>query len=86
MPSDSAPANRGQKLPPEPLTTEEVRALLSACSGRAPTGVRNRALIVLLYRAGLRINEALALMPKDLDSKAGTLRVCFTVKGIGLGW
>jgi site-specific recombinase XerD len=40
-----------------------------------PTGVRNRALVVLLWRAGLRISEALALMPKDLDATEGTIRV-----------
>lgn len=36
---------------------------------------RNRALIVVFWRAGLRVNEALALLPKDLDSQQGTLRV-----------
>lgn len=66
---------KGTKLPPEPLTADEVRALLASCSKKAPTGIRNRALIVVLYRAGLRISEALALMPKDLDATAGTLRV-----------
>jgi site-specific recombinase XerD len=69
------PANRGLKLPPEPLTPDEVRKLIRACSPRAATGVRNRALIVTLYRAGLRVSEALALLPKDLDSDAGTVRV-----------
>ena len=29
----------------------------------------------MLYRAGLRISEALALFPKDLDAEAGTIRV-----------
>ena len=43
--------NKGIKLPPEPLTTTEVRALLAACSTRAPTGIRNRALLVTLWRA-----------------------------------
>jgi site-specific recombinase XerD len=37
--------------------------------------VRNRALIVVLYRAGLRINEALGILPKDLDFNASTIRV-----------
>ncbi len=32
-------------------------------------------MIVTLYRAGLRISEALALLPKDLDAEAGTVRV-----------
>lgn len=62
----------GKTLPPEPLTAEEIKALLSACS-KGSSGVRNRALIVVLYRAGLRISEALALQMKDLDD--GTLRV-----------
>jgi site-specific recombinase XerD len=49
--------------------------LVSACSNRAPTGVRNRALITLLYRGGLRVSEALALQPKDVDRESGTVRV-----------
>ena len=69
------PWNRGRKLPPEVLTGQEVNALLGACSKRAPTGIRNRALIAVLYRGQLRIGETLALKPKDLDRKAGTVRV-----------
>lgn len=70
-----SPANKGKKYPAEPLTEDEVGQLLRAPSNRAPTGIRNRALLVVLYRAGLRIAEALALRPKDLDRAAGTLRV-----------
>lgn len=69
------PSNKGKKLPAEPLTSDEVKALFQKCSHRAPTGVRNRALIVALYRAGLRCGEALALKPKDLDPDQCTLRV-----------
>jgi site-specific recombinase XerD len=69
------PANAGQRYPAEILTADEVRALIRACSNRAPTGVRNRALLVLLYRAGCRISEALRLLPKDLDRTAGTASV-----------
>ena len=67
--------NKGQKYPAEIYTDIEVRLLLRACSSRADTGVRNRALISLLYRGGLRINEALHLLPKDLDREAGSVRV-----------
>jgi len=49
------------------LAPEEVSRILAACSRRAPTGVRNRALIALLYGAGLRVGEAIRLRPKDLD-------------------
>ena len=50
----------------ERLALADVEALRAACSRRAPTGIRNRALF-LLFRSGLRISEALALYPKDLD-------------------
>lgn len=71
----TSPWNKGKKLPVEILTNEEVGKLILACSNRAPTGIRNRALIVCLWRCGLRVSEALALRPKDIDSKAGTIRV-----------
>ena len=48
------------------LTTDECHSLLSACS-KAPTGIRNQALIVVLWRTCLRIKEALDLLPKDIS-------------------
>ncbi len=66
---------REHRPPPEVLTEDEIRLLLRACSVKAPTGVRNRALIVVLYRGGLRLGEALALKPMDLDLIEGTVRV-----------
>ena len=68
-------STRGRKFPPEPLTKHEVDLLLARCSTRAPTGIRNRALIVTMYRAGLRITEALTLRPADVNAERGTLRV-----------
>lgn len=69
------PANKGKKYPPEVLTGDEVRRLIEACSNRAPTGIRNRALIVSMYRGGLRAGEALALRPKDVDVSSGSITV-----------
>src|SRR5205823_3327185 len=57
------------------LNTGEIEALLAACSRRAPTGLRNRALLVLFWRCGLRCQEALDLMPKDVDFDSGTVVV-----------
>lgn len=65
----------GQTFPVEILTGAEANALLAACSNRAPTGIRNRALLAVLYRSGLRIGEALALRPADVDLTQGTIRV-----------
>ncbi len=68
------PANKGKKLPPEILTNEEMRRLLDAC-GRGAAGKRNRAFLATLAGAGLRLAEALALEPKDLDEERWTVRV-----------
>lgn len=62
-------------FPPEVATPAEVAAIIAQCSLRAPTGIRNRALLVLLYRSGLRIGEALALRPADLDLRHHRVRV-----------
>jgi integrase len=45
---------------------EEIVAVMRTIGGRAD-GQRLRALVVLLWRAGLRISEALALLESDLD-------------------
>lgn len=57
------------------LTPAEVRALMNTFSRRAPTGIRNRALIALLYRSGLRISEALALEVRDVSVENRLLEV-----------
>ena len=44
-------------------------------AGNRPEGHRLRALVVLLWRAGLRISEALALQESDLDSGRGAVLV-----------
>lgn len=61
-----APRNKGRRFPVEVLTPEEVLALVDAQVRSGPTAFRNRALIVLLWRSGLRVAEALALMPEDI--------------------
>jgi len=70
-----APANKGRTYPAEVLTPTEIRALLSRCSTTSSTGMRHRALITVMYRAGLRCSEALALRPKDVDLPAGSIAV-----------
>jgi len=77
-PADNAMSVRkrpGYRLPPEPLTQDEVARLFGVCDPRSTTGARDRALLALLYRAGLRIAEALALEVKDLELERGAVRV-----------
>jgi site-specific recombinase XerD len=61
------------KYAPEPLTTDECLKLLNACSPHCPSGLRNRALIIVLWRGGLRIKEALSLHARDIDN--GVIRI-----------
>lgn len=64
--------------PAEPLAPDEVRALLMECGGDSLTAVRNHALMVVMWRAGLRVGEALKLKPSDVNYADGTIRVLHT--------
>lgn len=66
---------KGMTFPPEILTSDEVRALMNVASRRGVCGVRDRAMIATMYRAGLRVSEALALQPKDVDLATGAIQV-----------
>ncbi len=62
------------RYPAEVLSAEEVRALVEAC-GNTWAGRRDAALIVLMYRSGLRVGEALALRACDIDAQRSSIRV-----------
>ncbi|NIT78779.1 MAG: tyrosine-type recombinase/integrase [Thermoplasmata archaeon] len=67
--------NKGRKFPAEILTSEEALRLLQACSTRGSAGLRSRTVVVLLWRAGLRMSEVLGLYPKDVDLENGVVQV-----------
>ena len=64
------PRTKGERYPADPPTVEEIVAVMRTVSDRAD-GHRLRALIVVLWRGGLRISEALALQESDLDRRPG---------------
>jgi site-specific recombinase XerD len=68
------PRNKGLRYPADPPTVEEIVAVMRAAGG-GRHGRRLRALITVLWRAGLRIHEALALSEPDLDRRRGSLLV-----------
>ncbi len=69
-----APRNKGLRYPADPPKVEEIIAVIPA-AGDCAHGRRLRGLIVVLWRAGLRIQEALALVEADLDDGRGALLV-----------
>jgi integrase len=69
-----APRNKGRRYPADPPTVEEIIAVMRE-AGSGADGVRLRALIVILWRAGLRIGEALDLAETDLDASRAAVVV-----------
>lgn len=72
--ADREPGQKGLTLPAEILTPAEVLGLIRACPDTL-AGTRDRALITVLYRSGLRVGEALALQPKDVDLAISSIAV-----------
>jgi integrase len=68
------PRNKGMRYPADPPTVDEIVAVMRHTS-KDRHGWRVRAMIVVLWRAGLRIQEALALAEHDLDHRRGSILV-----------
>ena len=62
----------GRRLP-EPLTRDEAERIVTSPDG-SPRGLRDRAMLELLYGAGLRVSELVALRVSDLDLDEGLVR------------
>jgi len=66
-PALGVPLPRRRKRLPRSLTPAEVARLIHAAQGTSPRGLRDRALVELLYGAGLRVGEAVALERAGVD-------------------
>jgi site-specific recombinase XerD len=73
--SDAQLAPRRPRRLPESPKSEEVDAVLEAIAGDQPLAVRNRALLELLYSAGLRSREAVDLDLGDVDFEQEAVHV-----------
>ncbi len=70
----STPGNKGRCFSADPPRVEEIVAVMKQ-AGDDTFGCRLRGLIVVLWRAGLRISEALALTEGDLETMRGAVVV-----------
>jgi site-specific recombinase XerD len=68
------PRNKGVRYPADPPTVDEIVAVLRGAADDRH-GHRLRALIVVLWRAGLHVQEALTLAEHDLDHRRGSILV-----------
>ncbi len=69
-----APPKPSERLP-EVLTVEECRTLLEVPDRTTPLGLRNAAMLWLMYGCGLRVSELVNLNIHDLNIEEGILRV-----------
>lgn len=60
---------------PRPLAVDEVERLLEAPPAGEPVGLRDRAILEMLYGAGLRISELTGLDVDDVEIEEGSVRV-----------
>jgi integrase/recombinase XerD len=72
-PADDLQAPRAWPALPRFLTIEEVDRLIAAPDASTPRGLRDRAMIELLYATGLRVSELVGLRQADLNLDAGFL-------------
>ena len=72
---DAALAPRRPRRLPDAPTAAEIEELLELIEGDSPLALRNRALLELLYSAGLRSAEAVALDLADVDFDRETVHV-----------
>jgi integrase/recombinase XerD len=72
-PAEELTAPRAWRVLPKFLDMEEVDRLLEAPDVSTPAGLRDRALIEVLYATGLRVSELVNLRPQDLHLAAGYL-------------
>lgn len=56
------------------LRLEEIERLLALPDGKTPFGLRDRAMLEVLYSTGLRVSELTGLRVSDLDAKVGCIR------------
>ena len=60
---------------PKTLTADELAALLARPNLDCPTGLRNRCMLALMHRCGLRVSETCGVHLRDVDWKAGEIRI-----------
>lgn len=70
-PSDELKPPKVEKKAPEVLTVEEVDLLLKQPSNVTPKGIRDKAMLEILYATGIRVSELVSLRLSDVNIQMG---------------
>jgi integrase/recombinase XerD len=73
-PSENMEAPRFRQRLPTHLSVEEARRLIEQPDTSTPAGVRDKAMIELLYSTGMRVSELVGLRAEDVNMESGVLR------------
>jgi integrase/recombinase XerD len=74
-PAENLAIPRTEKCLPETLDPAAIKRLLESISDAAALGLRDRAILELLYASGLRISELCTIRLENLDLEEGMIRV-----------
>jgi integrase/recombinase XerD len=74
-PTAHLPAPRQWQSLPKYLNKKQIDDLLGACDSLKPQGLRDRAMLELLYATGLRVSELCGVRVSDLERNMGVVRV-----------
>lgn len=61
---------------PRYISTADVEQVIASCEITTPMGIRDRAVLLLLARLGLRAGDISGMRLDDIDWSEGTLRFC----------
>ena len=73
-PTENLQSPRGWKALPKYLSIAQMEALISTADVTTPAGLRDRAILELLYATGLRVSELITLRSSDVDLNSGCIR------------
>jgi len=74
-PAEKLTLPRPEKFLPGTLNLDDVRRLIESVDSGSPAGLRDRAILELLYSSGLRVSELCSARLENLDLDSGFIRV-----------
>ena len=68
--------DRGEKKLPQILTNREIELLLAQPSSVDPKGIRDKAMLEVMYATGIRVSELIGLDLADVQLESGVIKCC----------